>query len=242
MGESYKSVFEELSSKLSKIFLKNEFDRRKHLRSKNVIKESEIYFDDSQNGVTEKIILPLEKDSKYDQIVALQILASMPKFILEYYTDQINKKLQFTLVHKLNSLNNSISYSGNIVSIIPSIGERIFNEISGGPQHVMLDSENLPDFSMLFVETDIIENNYFENNDMQILKYFSTKTQSTPQLIDFSANLEYKQLRFKEANERNLKDQLPPMSINISLRDKFFKSLNIKQGSILINLHFRKKL
>ena len=74
------------------------------------------------------------------------------------------------------------------------------------------------------------------------IKYFSTKTQSTPQLIDFSANLEYKQLRFKEANERNLKDQLPPMSINISLRDKFFKSLNIKQGSILINLHFRKKL
>jgi len=143
--------------------------------------------------------------------------------------------LQFTLLHKMNSLNHTISYSGNITELIP--------DISGGPQHVMLDSEYSPDFSLLFVETDLIENNFFSNEKMQLLKYFSTKTQNTSQLLDFSSCLEYKQLRFKEANERNLKkDVEPPTTINISFRDKHFKNLYLNQGSILVNLHFRKKL
>jgi len=242
LGESYKNIFEKLNIKIDEIFKKNEFERRRHLRSKNLIKDNEIYYDDIRSGIVHKIILPLKNDNKIDELVRQQIILICPKMSLEYYID-VYKNLQYTLFCKLNSLNHTISFSGNILELIPDLKGKIFNEISGGPQHVKLDSENTPDFSLLFIETDLIENNFFSNEKMKILKYFSTETQEKPQLIDFSSCMEYKQLSYKEANERDLKkNPNPPTSINISFRDKYFKKLSLNQGSILVNLHFRKKL
>ena len=242
MGETYALIFERLLVKIREIHMKNEFERRKILRSKNVIKESEMYYDDSKSGIAYNIILPNKDDTKLDAIVFEQIKLLAPKITLEYYLN-LENKLSFTLLHKLNSLNHDISYKGNITTFIPSLTDKIFNEISWGPQHIILESEKAPDMSLLFLETDLIENNYFSNDKMKILKYFTTKTQSSSQIIDFSSCMEYKQLSYKETNERKPNPKsAPPSIINISLMDNHFKNIYLNTGTILVNLHFRKKL
>ena len=242
MGESYALIFERLVSKVREVHTKNEFERRKLLRSKNLIKENEMYYDDSKSAIAYKIILPNKDDNKLDDLVLEQIKLLAPSITLEYYLS-VENKLCFTLLHKLNSLNHVISYKGNITTFIPTLLDKIFNEISGGPQHIILESEKAPDMSLLFLETDLIENNHFSNEKMKILKYFSTKSQSTAQVIDFSSCLEYKQLSYKETNERDYKNKpAPPSIINISLMDNHFKNIYLNSGTILVNLHFRKKL
>jgi hypothetical protein len=146
----------------------------------------------------------------------------------------LSKNRNLAALHSLNNLNHTISYSGNITTLVPFLEGKIFNEI--------LESENIPDFSLLFVETDIIENDKFTNKNFQILKYIAPKIQSTPQMLDFSSSIEYKQLKYKESNERVKNDGERPSTINIRLKDKFFKNIDFNQGSILVKLNFRKKL
>ena len=243
MGERYDTIFERLSLQIEEIHLKNEFERRKHLRAKNVIKESEIFYNDTKSGIDYNIILPNKDDTKLDELVYEQIKLLTPTITLEYGIDVL-QVLRYTLLHKLNSRNHVINYNGSIIDYIPLFKDKIFNEvISGGPQHVILDSVKAPDLSLLYLETDIIEPNYYFNKNMKVLRYFSTETQSTPQLIDFTSCLEYKQLSYEESNERGdgRNGVKRPDSINIYLRDNNFNKIYLNQGTITVNLHFRKK-
>jgi hypothetical protein len=241
MGESFSNVFERINSEIAKIYKKNEFARRVYLRSKNYITEREIYYDDSKSGIANAIVLPFLNDDSLNKIVDEQIDFLCPNMTLQYYKD-VNKDKKYVLLHNLKSLNHTISYTGNITSIIEGLKDKLFNEISGGPQHVILESEFLQDMKLLFIETDIIENGKYCNNDMQILKLFETKTQSTPQLIDFSDCMEYRQLKYKEVNERlAIENEKRKETINISFKDRNFKNLNFSQGNILVKLHFRKR-
>jgi hypothetical protein len=241
MGESFSQVFERLNIEIAKIFAKNEYARRVYLRSKNYISEKEIYYDDVKSGIANAIILPLINDDKLKKIIDEQIKILCPNMTLQYALD-VNMDKKYVLLHNLNSLNHTISYSGNITTIIEGLKDKLFNEISGGPQHVILESEFLQDMTLLFIETDIIENGKYSNNDLKILKFFETKTQSTPQLIDFSDCMEYRQLKYKEVNERlPLENEKRKETINISFKDKNFKNLNFSQGNILVKLHFRKR-
>jgi hypothetical protein len=241
MNDTYISIFDNLNMKIAEIYRKNEFERRVFLRSLDLIKDNELFYDDIKSGIEKKIILPLKNDRTLDSLVYEQINLLTPKIKLDYYMS-LSKNRNLAALHSLNNLNHTISYSGNITTLVPFLEGKIFNEILGGPQHVILESENIPDFSLLFVETDIIENDKFTNKNFQILKYIAPKIQSTPQMLDFSSSIEYKQLKYKESNERVKNDGERPSTINIRLKDKFFKNIDFNQGSILVKLNFRKKL
>ena len=243
MGETYETIFKRLSPEIEEIHLKNEFERRKYLRARNVIKESEIFYDDSKSGIPYDIILPNRDDTKLDELVYEQIKLLTPTITLQYGQDVL-KVVRYTLLHKLNSRNHVINYNGSIIDYIPLLKDKVFNEVvSGGPQHVILESVKAPDLSLLYLETDIIKPNYYLNKYMNVLRYFSTVTQSKPQLIDFTSCLEYKQLSYQESNERGdgHSGVKRPDSINIYLRDNNFNKIYLNQGTITVNLHFRKK-
>lgn len=73
MGDSYKNIFQKLNSAIENIYAKNEFERQKFLRSKNFIKDNDVYYQDINSGFNELIILPLKNDKKFDELVRGQI-------------------------------------------------------------------------------------------------------------------------------------------------------------------------
>jgi hypothetical protein len=151
MNDTYISIFDNLNMKIAEIYRKNEFERRVFLRSLDLIKDNELFYDDIKSGIEKKIILTLKNDRTLDSLVYEQINLLTPKIKLDYYM-ALSKNRNLAALHPLNNLNHTISYSGNITTLIPFLEGKIFNEILGDRK-----------FSMRFLDYRIKLNMTYSN-------------------------------------------------------------------------------
>ena len=234
-GESFSEVFKQIESAIIKEYIKQEFRRRLLLRAKNSIKDDVYIIEEMGLERPHFTLLPLNGKDTFDKIVNDHILLSTPRIsVIDAIDSSINPEMKPGLVHALNNLNYSISYSGDICLLIPSlIGKKFANHDThtSNMQYISLPYNKIPSLSTLFLESDLIDSAPYGKQNRRILKYFATKTTTDPQLIEFT-NLEYFKVKKRLDTEK--------MSINISFKDENYDILPFIQSKIKIKLNFRK--
>ncbi len=151
-GLSYKKLFEQLNLVIETYLKEREYRERLNLRRRhnipinnNILKLGE-----------EEISLPVKDNSIYDIDVYQEIVNMCPKILYE------DNKLIFRMRPEF-----TIKFYGNILNLIHELsGEKTNSKFP-----IILQNQNLPDFNNCMVISDLIENEFFCENEVPLLKF-----------------------------------------------------------------------
>ena len=214
--EEYSSLFERINQNLYEIYSKYEYKRRLEIRKSKNIPNGKIYYLENQIN----IILP-NNDIEVDKIFNKEAKECCPKLIFD-------KKY---LKHEVPSGIN-IKYIGNITNLISDIGDQ--NLVKYSP--IEITNKYLPDFSTVYVLSELIDTENVGEVDLPILKILSSSNLQKSENINFDNNMTY--FKVKRSEEEELLKII--RYININIKTKLTNSLSFDLGNIVIRLHFRK--
>lgn len=222
MGITYKSLFEQINNEIESNFKEREYKERLGLRKKhnlpnnnNILKLSE-----------EEISLPVKDSPIYDDDVYQEIKDMCPKIVYE------ENKLYFRMKPEF-----SIKFYGNILNLITELTDEKY---SNSTLPLILKKTSLPNFSTCLIITDLIENEYFGESEIPLLKFMCMESKDKLQNQDACKTFDlkdnsYKLLKKDKQLINTIKD------INITIKTDFDNILEFDQGDVILQLHFRKK-
>ena len=220
-GLTYKKLFEQLNEVIETYLKEREYRERLNLRRRynipinnNILKLGE-----------EEISLPVKDNSIYDIDVYQEIANMCPKILYE------DNKLIFRMRPEF-----TIKFYGNILNLIPELnGEKTNSKFP-----IILQNQSLPDFNNCMVFSDLVENEFFCENEFPLLKFMCLENKdrlsnnNACKTFDLNDN-SYKLIKKDKQLINTIKD------ISITIKTNFSSDiLDFDQGEILVQLHFRK--
>jgi hypothetical protein len=175
----------------------------------------------------EDISLPVKDNPIYDFDVYNEIGEMCPKLIYE------NNRLLFRMRPEF-----SIKFYGNILNLIPELKSE---SLTNSKILIILQNQSLPDFNNCMIFTELIENEYYCEEEYPLLKFMCLENKdrlsnsNACKTFDLKDN-SYKLIKKDKQLINTIKD------VNITIKTNFTSELlEFDQGEILVQLHFRKK-